>query len=559
MLLHMHIRNIALIDDIDIDFYDGLNIMTGETGAGKSIIIGSLAIGLGDKFNRDLLRDETKDGQVELLFTVDDKNLSDKLSMLDIETPDDELLIERQLGAAGRCVTKINGNTVTTAKLKEVASLIIDLHAQHEQQSLKKASKHLEIVDDFGGDNIIQIKEKLNIIYRQYTELKNKLEMDKMDDSDKNKKVDFLKYQIKEIESANLKEDEEEPLFAQYKKMVNAKEILGIADSVYEITGYNSPRSAGEGIGHALSDMKRAAELDSDITQAYELLCDIDGMLNDFNRELSQYMKEMEFDGETFDEVEKRLNLIHDLEAKYGKNISDVLATLKEYKEEYAKLEAYDEYIAGLEAEVAELEKKVASLSDELSMARSQAAKKLCVVITDALKELNFLDVRFDMEFTKLDKYGVNGNDEAHFMISTNVGEPMKPLYDVASGGELSRVMLAIKACLAHKDETPTLIFDEIDVGISGITAQRVGEKMALIANNHQVICITHLPQIAALADSHFVIEKVVDNQKTNTNIRRLADDEAVDELARLIGGASITEATIASAREMKAMAQNIK
>ncbi len=558
MLLHMHIKNIALIDDIQIDFYDGLNILTGETGAGKSIIIGSLAIGLGDKFNKDLLRDVSKDGIVELLFSIDD-NTADKLSKLDIDTPDGELLITRQLGAAGRCITKINDNTVTTAKLKEVAGVIIDLHAQHEQQSLKHASKHLEILDGFGAENISIIKEQLQKIYYQYKEQKDILEKEKIDDVEKNKKLDFLNFQIDEIEKATLKPDEEQILEAQFNKMNNAKEITAIASEVYEITGYNSEKSAGEGIGHALVQLKRAYELDPDLSSNYDLLCDIDGMLNDFNRELSCYMEEMEFDRESFDATEKRLDLIRGLEAKYGNTIEDVLNTLQECKEQRDKLADYDVYIENLEKTVKDLEKQVIELSDKLTKVRKKYAKELCDVIIAALKELNFLDVKFDMEFNKLDNYTSNGNDEAHFMISTNVGERMKPLYEVASGGELSRVMLAIKACLANKDDTPTLIFDEIDVGISGITAQRVGEKMSIIAGNHQVICITHLPQIAALADSHFVIEKVVHNGKTNTVIRKLSETDSVNELARLIGGASITDATLASANEMREMAQKIK
>lgn len=559
MLLHMHICNIALIDDINIDFEDGLNILTGETGAGKSIIIGSLGICLGDKIKKDILRDESKDGLVELLFLVEEEALRDKLAKLDLDIDGDELLISRRISANGRTISKINGNTVTTTVLKEAAQLLIDLHAQHEQQTLLKASKHLLILDKFGGDRLAKAKKKVSENYREYKDIQFKLSEATMDEADKNKQLDYLKYQIDSIKQANLKPGEDEILEAQYKKAENSKEILSLASDIYELTGYSGKAAAGDMIGHAHKMLKRVVELDKDAGGMYDILSDVDGLLNDFNSELNLYMKDMEFDEELFKELSERLNLINSLKLKYGNTIEDILNSLALYEEEYEKLLSYDEYIHELRERLKSCTDELELSCEKLSSIRKEEAKKLCALISQSLEDLNFNQVQFDMEFNRRNGYDENGYDEAYFMISTNVGEALRPLYEVASGGELSRVMLAMKACLANQDETPTLVFDEIDVGISGRTAQKVAEKMSVIASSHQLICITHLPQIAAMADTHYVIEKNVENNKTNTGIRKLSEEEAVEEIARILGGASITEATLFSAKEMKGLADKAK
>jgi DNA repair protein RecN (Recombination protein N) len=554
----MHINNIVLIDDLSIDFEDGLNILTGETGAGKSIIIGSLGIGLGGKFSKELLRDGARDGLVELLFSVDDDGLMDRISKCDIDVSDGEIIISRRLNGSGRTVNKINDNTVTTAKLKEVAELLIDMHAQHEQQTLLKASKHLDILDSFGGEDISVKKDSVSRLYREYRDIQDKLEKDSMDEKEKLKQQDFLEFQIAEISSAKLTEGEDEELESRYKKALNSREILELANEVYEITGYGQS-AAGDMIGRAVGHMRRIAELDKDADDVAGLLGDVDALMNDFNSELNSYMKSMEFDENEFNDLQTRLDVINSLKSKYGRTISDILIALEDFKAEEKKLADYDEYMDTLRKQLSEVTEKLKSASKELSEIRRTKAKELCRIIKDSLKELNFMSVEFDMEWKKLEHFTQNGTDEAYFIISTNVGEPLRPLFDVASGGELSRVMLAIKSSLANQEDTPTLIFDEIDVGISGRTAQKVAEKMSVIAGNHQVICITHLPQIAAMADSHYVIEKIVENNKTITNIRKLDENEEVSEIARLLGGAEITEATVLSAREMKELADKAK
>ncbi len=560
MLLNMHIKNIVLIDDIDISFDDNLNILTGETGAGKSIIIGSLGICLGGKFQKELLRDDTMDGIVELTFSIDRTGIRKQLEKMDVY-PDEnnELLIARRLNKNGRTINRINDNTVTTAKLREVAGVLIDLHAQHEQQTLLKPSMHMEILDRFGGEDIAKIKASVKNLYDTYIKLNKDMEEMSIDENEKNRQMDFLQYEIKEISAAKLVPGEDEELETAYKKAVNAKEILSTASEIYDATGYGSKASVADLLSHALGQMKQLSALDTDLDSLCSSLIDIDSMLNDFNRELSDYMQSMEFDDEQFASIESRLDIINSLKAKYGRTISDILASLEKFETEYDSLVLYDEQMEKLNKEIKKLEDSLTSECDKLTIARQNTAKKLCSMIKEALIELNFTSVEFDMRFTKLDKFTQNGNDQAYFMISTNVGEKIRPLFDVASGGELSRVMLALKSCIAYEDDTPTLIFDEIDVGISGKTAQSVAKKLSIIGRQHQVICITHLPQIASMADSHFIIEKKVENNKTTTNIRKLDETSEIEEISRLLGGEEVTEATLTNAKEMKDLANKTK
>lgn len=559
MLLNMHIKNIALIDEIDISFEDKLNILTGETGAGKSIIIGSLGICLGGKFAKDLLRDEEKDGLVELMFSVDTEEIEKALTNLEVEIGEEkELLISRRLSPNGRCINRVNDNTVTVSRLKEIASVLIDLHAQHEQQTLLKPAKHLEILDRFGGESVHSLKNKVAESYKIYASLMEEIENSSMDEAEKNKRMDFLQYEIQEIQAAYLKVGEDEELEAQYKKAVNSKEILSTANDIYSLTGYGNS-SASEQVGHALGQMRRLTELDGELQNMYDILQDVDSLLSDFNGEFNRYMKDTEFDGETFQDLETRLDLVNSLKAKYGRTIEDIQNSLSDFEEEYEKLVSYEAYMDELKKKCKVAEDNLKKDSEALSKERKKISKVLCQVIKNSLSELNFNAVEFDMKFQELPRYTANGMDEAIFYISTNVGEAIRPLHEVASGGELSRVMLAMKSSLANQDDTPTLVFDEIDVGISGRTAQKVAEQMSVIGSHHQVICITHLPQIAAMADSHYVIEKNVENNKTNTNIRLLTDEEQIEELARLLGGAEITTATFESAREMKALAKQAK
>lgn len=559
MLLNVHIKNIALIDDANVNFTDNLNILTGETGAGKSIIMGALKIGMGDKLPKDIVREAGKEGFCQLLFLVDDESVLEQIRQLGVEpTEDGEILITRRI-VNSRTINTINDMAVTAARLREVSALLIDMHTQHQQQTLLKKNEHMKLLDKFGRAAIEPLKREVAQRHADYTELVDQMDKLSMDEAERSRRAEFLKYQIAEIESANVKAGEDEDIEHQYNKMVNSRDIVAAASEVYSVTGYENQSSAGNEIGRVLVNLKGIKELDDEIDGLYSQLENIDALLNDFNVELSNYMQSMNFDDSEFREVESRLDVINDIKGKYGSTVDEVNRYLEESKAEYEKLSEYDEYIAELSGKINKAKKLMIDAADKLSAERKKQAKLMCKEIKTALSDLSFMQVDFDMVFDRLSECTANGIDDCYFVISTNVGEKLRPLYDVASGGELSRIMLAVKSCMAAEDNIGTLVFDEIDVGISGRAAQAVAEKMALISRKHQVISITHLPQIAAMADSHYLIEKFADEGKTVTKIVRLSETESITEIARLLGGASITDAVMSNALEMKQMAEKTK
>lgn len=559
MLLNVHIKNIALIDDANVNFTDNLNILTGETGAGKSIIMGALRIGMGDKLPKDIVREASKEGFCQLLFLVDDEAVLEQIRQLGVEpTEDGEILITRRI-VNSRTINTINDMAVTAARLREVSALLIDMHTQHQQQTLLKKNEHMKLLDKFGRAAIEPLKREVAQRHADYTELVDQMDKLSMDEAERSRRAEFLKYQIAEIESANVKAGEDEDIEHQYNKMVNSRDIVAAASEVYSVTGYENQSSAGNEIGRVLVNLKGIKELDDEIDGLYSQLENIDALLNDFNVELSNYMQSMNFDDSEFREVESRLDVINDIKGKYGSTVDEVNRYLEESKAEYEKFSEYDEYIAELSGKINKAKKLMIDAADKLSAERKKQAKLMCKEIKTALSDLSFMQVDFDMVFDRLSECTANGIDDCYFVISTNVGEKQRPLYDVASGGELSRIMLAVKSCMAAEDNIGTLVFDEIDVGISGRAAQAVAEKMALISRKHQVISITHLPQIAAMADSHYLIEKSADEGKTVTKIVRLSEAESITEIARLLGGASITDAVMSNALEMKQMAEKTK
>ena len=559
MLLNVHIKNIALIDDANVNFTDNLNILTGETGAGKSIIMGALRIGMGDKLPKDIVREAGKEGFCQLLFLVDDEAVIEQIRQLGVEpTEDGEILITRRI-VNSRTINTINDMAVTAARLREVSALLIDMHTQHQQQTLLKKNEHMKLLDKFGRAAIEPLKREVAQRHADYTELVDQMDKLSMDEAERSRRAEFLKYQIAEIESANVKAGEDEDIEHQYNKMVNSRDIVAAASEVYSVTGYENQSSAGNEIGRVLVNLKGIKELDDEIDGLYSQLENIDALLNDFNVELSNYMQSMNFDDSEFREVESRLDVINDIKGKYGSTVEEVNRYLEESKAEYEKFSEYDEYIAELSGKINKAKKLMIDAADKLSAERKKQAKLMCKEIKTALSDLSFMLVDFDMVFDRLSECTANGIDDCYFVISTNVGEKLRPLYDVASGGELSRIMLAVKSCMAAEDNIGTLVFDEIDVGISGRAAQAVAEKMSLISRKHQVISITHLPQIAAMADSHYLIEKSADEGKTVTKIVRLSEAESITEIARLLGGASITDAVMSNALEMKQMAEKTK
>ena len=559
MLEELELRDLGPIDSATITPAPSMTAITGETGAGKSIIMGALKIGMGDKLPKDIVREAGKEGFCQLLFLVDDESVLEQIRQLGVEpTEDGEILITRRI-VNSRTINTINDMAVTAARLREVSALLIDMHTQHQQQTLLKKNEHMKLLDKFGRAAIEPLKREVAQRHADYTELVDQMDKLSMDEAERSRRAEFLKYQIAEIESANVKAGEDEDIEHQYNKMVNSRDIVAAASEVYSVTGYENQSSAGNEIGRVLVNLKGIKELDDEIDGLYSQLENIDALLNDFNVELSNYMQSMNFDDSEFREVESRLDVINDIKGKYGSTVDEVNRYLEESKAEYEKLSEYDEYIAELSGKINKAKKLMIDAADKLSAERKKQAKLMCKEIKTALSDLSFMQVDFDMVFDRLSECTANGIDDCYFVISTNVGEKLRPLYDVASGGELSRIMLAVKSCMAAEDNIGTLVFDEIDVGISGRAAQAVAEKMALISRKHQVISITHLPQIAAMADSHYLIEKSADEGKTVTKIVRLSEAESITEIARLLGGASITDAVMSNALEMKQMAEKTK
>ncbi len=558
MLHNLYVKNLALIDEIEVEFTKGLNILTGETGAGKSIILGSVNLALGGKYSADIIRKGAEYGYVELTFFVENKTQEEALKRKDIFPEDGVVVLSRKL-MSKRSISKINGETVPIALLKEAASILIDIHGQHEHQSLLYKKNHLTILDAFAKENIKQVKEKLAKAYLIYKEQKEELEEALTDEKERNKEIGFLEFEIQEIRQAKLSRQEDETLEETYRRMTNGKKIVGNLEEAYEYTGGTNSETASEAISRALRCMQEAAGCDEQAQDMFQQLAEIDSLLNDFNRELSDYKMSFDFSEETFFEVETRLNEINRLKAKYGNSIEEILEYCDKKEERLLKLQDYDAYLAQLQKKVEETEAEVKHYSNQLSLLRKEEAVKLAEAIRKGLRDLNFLDTQFEIVFRELGTYTVQGTDEVEFMISMNPGEPVKALGDVASGGELSRIMLAIKSVMAEKDQIETLIFDEIDVGISGRTAQKVSEKMSFIGRNHQVICITHLAQIAAMADAHYAIEKQVEDGVTKSKIFRLSKEQEIEELARILGGAKITDTVMQSAAEMKELAERTK
>ena len=555
MLVHLHVRNLALIEDIEVEFGPGLNILTGETGAGKSILLGSMQLILGGRSAKDMIRTGASNALVELLFQVENPRAEASLRELGVETSEGQVLLTRKL-MDGRSINKINGETCTVAQMKAAASCLLDIHGQHEHQSLLYQDKQLEILDIYGKEEIFPAKEKVQTAYKKYRDCKRQLDELDIDEEQRNRERAFLEFEINEIESAQLVSGEDEELEKLYRKLNNGRKILETLQGVRDLTGYESGQGAGESVGSAVREISRVTEYDTQLDSMASALQEIDGLLNDFNRELASYVDDLNFDDEAFYETEKRLDMLNSLKAKYGRTIEDIQEYCLKQKQKLENLDKYEERFHEAEENLKKSREELETVSHKLSVIRQKYSQMLTDKITEGLKDLNFLDVQFQITFRRRKEYTAGGFDDIEYEISTNPGESLKPLGKIVSGGELSRIMLAIKAILADRDQIETLIFDEIDTGISGRTAQKVSEKMAVIGRCHQVLCITHLPQIAAMADTHFEIEKHQKDNETITEIHPLEGDDSVRELARLLGGAEITQAVFDNAKEMKELAQ---
>ena len=558
MLLNLHVKNLALIEEVDVDFEKGLIVLTGETGAGKSLILGSVNIALGNKASKDMIRKGTDYSLVELTFSVSE-TCAKQLKKYDIYMEEDNIVIVTRKISEGRSISKINGETVNIKTLKNVMSLLIDIHGQHDHQSLLYTKNHLDILDKFAKDSILELKEQIKEEYSKYTKLIKKLEEFNIDEGQKAREIEFAEYEVNEIESANLKPEEDVQVEEEFKKLSNSKEIVSALSEIYNALSYETAGGLGDIINKAVIDINSIKGMDEKISQFQTELYDIDNLCRELTSQIYDYNSGMDFNPEYVREVEERLDVINHLKLKYGNNIEEILR-YKEEKEEYLeKLNNMTDEMESVKNQISELEGTLNNLCTKLSEQRKKAAKELEVLVKQALVDLNFIAVEFEIQITRKESIGENGFDNVEFMISTNPGESVKPLVKVASGGELSRIMLAIKSILATEDDIDTLIFDEIDTGISGQTAMKVAEKMAKISRNHQVICISHLSQIAAMADSHYLIKKTADENSTTTSIKKLTRQQSIEELVRINGGSGITEAGLIHATEMKDMADRTK
>ena len=558
MLANLHEKNLALIEEADINFKDGLNILTGETGAGKSIILGSVNLALGGKAVSDLIRSGADYALTELSFDIESEAVKEKLTAFGVEELEEgQLIISRKITPT-RSQIKVNGQTYTLGQVREMASWLIDIHGQHDNQLLLNESHHIDILDAYAKESLAEVKEALKEVYAAYVKQKQELQALDTDEESRNREISFIEFEVSEIESAQLSEGEDTQLEADYQKMLHAQKIMEEM-AVVEQNLVSGQDNVSDKLGQAVRALNSAAVYDDRLSGLCATLADVESLLSDAARMTADYVEDAAFDAETFQQVQQRLDFINSLKMKYGQTTAEILAYAESRKERLEQLQSHDELIAKLKRELAEKEKRLSGLSAQLSDLRKAAAQKLCAQIRAALQDLNFADVRFEAVFEQTGHFSANGTDNMYFVIAANPGEALKPLSKVASGGELSRIMLAIKSVFADKDGIESLIFDEIDTGISGRTAQKVSEKMTALGASHQILCITHLPQIAAMADEHFVIEKVVKKDRSVTGIRRLTEVEIEDELARILGGVEITDAVRASAREMRQMAAGLK
>ena len=560
MLISLHVKNLALIDETEVFFKKGLNILTGETGAGKSIIMGSVNLALGAKADKTLIRNGAEYALVELVFQTDSKEQEQILTEMDIPLEDDGMVIIMRKLMPERSLCKVNGITVSQKQLKELASLFINIHGQHDNKELLNVKRYSQILDEYSGEKLGNIKEKLKTAYAEYKKVCKELDESVVDEKERAREISLITYEIEEIENAALKNGEDEDLEEQYHKMVNSKRIAENVSVAYDCTGYTGRNAAGDSIGRAVKELKQAASYDEKVQELTEQLEEIDNLLNDFNRSLVDYQNSLEFEPGEFNLVERRLNLYNHLKDKYGNTVEEIFEYKEEKEARLQQLADYENYILNLENEKQKKYDQAIELCKELSDCRKENAVQLQEKLKNALMDLNFLSVEFEIPVI-VDEQTISsdGYDDVDFIISLNPGETMKSISKVASGGELSRIMLALKSVMADKEDIGTLIFDEIDAGISGKTAWKVSEKMAVLGKEHQLICVTHLPQIAAMADAHFMIEKSAKEGRSVTEIFELQEQQILEEIARLLSGSEVTEAVISNAKELKDLATKTK
>ena len=552
MLLSLHVKNLAVIREEEVEFGRGLNILTGETGAGKSILLGSVELFLSGRSPKGLIRQGADQALVELVFATKRPSVLKKLAQFDVFPEDGLIVLSKKMTAAGRSLSRINGETVSAAVMRSVSALLLDIHGQQDSQLLRKTQMHETILDAYAAAEITPVKEDLKGLYQKYRELKKALEEESFDETERKKRLSLLRYEIEDIEKAAIRPGEDEELENEFRKLANGRTIASSSGKALALL--NGENGILDGVGTCLQELTRVSAYDQNLEMICTGLSEVESLLGETAQDLDRYIDHFSYSEERLAEVEERLDTINRMKDRYGRTIGAIEDYLAECREEEEKLLHYEELAAQRETAFKTTKKALFEKAEELSLARKRAAKTFDEEIIKELADLNFLSVSFYTDIAKRKEIREDGLDDVTFMISLNPGEAPKPLSDVASGGELSRIMLAVRTVLADRDEIPTIIFDEIDAGISGRAAQKVADKLELIAKSRQVICITHLAQIAAVADHHFIIRKEIKEDAAVTSVREADTQESIEELARILGGMEITETVLATAREMKKM-----
>ena len=561
MLIDLRVKNFALIEELEISFKEGLNVLTGETGAGKSIIIGALEMLLGGRASRDVIRKGKEKAYIEAVYEPENlAELNDILKEKGIEPDPDILLLSREIKESGRNRSRINGQLATLSMVREISRFLVDIHGQHEHQSLLDEKRHIQLLDDYIGENIIDLKKDVAEKYNKIRDLKDKMAELEIDEGEKARELDMLEFQIEEIEEANLKAGEADKLHNQYNKLTNAEEIYSTTGMIHNKINGEDYNTVGilDQIGEFMKKLELIKEYDQPLEGFHDHIKDIYYQLQDLDFQLRDYHEKIEFDDQELAKIEDRLDLINSLQKKYGKTIEDILEYKEQLVDKRDNLLEQDKLMEKLKSKLKSARDKYYQKAESLTEKRKEYSAKLENQLSTELKELAMEDVIFKVDFSKKEP-AKNGIDSIQFLISPNKGEDLKPLVKIASGGELSRIMLAFKTIIADIDKVDTLIFDEVDSGVGGKTAQKMAEKLAAISYKRQVICITHLPQIASMSDNHFFITKNSEDSHTFTSIYSLDEKGKKEELARMLGGVKLTDTTLQHAEEMLEMAEQKK
>lgn len=564
MLIQLDIQNIALIDKLSLEIGQGLNVLTGETGAGKSILIDSINAVLGERVSKELIRNGKDKAIVEAIFQYDNALVDQILEQSGIEAEDGNLILSREISLSGKNTCRINGRLVNVSMLKQIGELLLDIHGQHDNQSLLKTETHIDLLDAFGGNTVEVLKSDYTQLYNKYRDIKARLKGLAGDKGELARRMDMLNFQIEEIKNARLKVGEDESLNTKRQVLANSEKIINSIVKSYELLneGTNAGKSALYNANKALQELASIQRFDPEINPVYEKLESVIYQMEDICEELRNKREDSEFSPEDLSRLDERLDVITRLKRKYGSTIEEVLEYLSKSQKEYDELLRSESLAEELNKQLTDTIDKLYKSAERLNTEREKAAALLERNITAELENLEMKNSTFkvNLGFSSEDRsFSKNGLNSVEFLISSNAGEPLKPLSKIASGGEMSRIMLAIKTILANVDSIPTLIFDEIDTGISGKAAQKVGEKLSYISKTHQVLCVTHLSQLACMADNHLFIEKSSDGENTYTTVRYLEQDGRIKEIARIIGGSDITPLALKHSEELITAAKLFK